>query len=213
LPGAFTQGVGGGFAFGYFQQSAAVDTCTNRAFIGSVGSVTVLDARSGVQVASVPVSGYANHIVVDSQTGDVYVADDHGIDVLDGRSGRVLRTVSTGAPASAVGLDARRGRLFVAHPGTGEGSRASTGSGTVSVLDSRTGALLRTAPVGVAPSALAVDEQTGQAIVVNSGGLVQDRDGWSWVPSSLQRWVPFRKQQAPSTHWVAGSVSIVDGVQ
>jgi DNA-binding beta-propeller fold protein YncE len=46
-----------------------------------------------------------------------------------------------------------------------------TGVGTLSLLDARSGALLHTASVGVAPSALSLDARSGRVFVTNSGWL------------------------------------------
>jgi YVTN family beta-propeller protein len=56
-------------------------------------------------------------------------------------------------------VDERRGRVFV----------ANTSSNSVSVLDARSGALLRTVVVGTGPSAVAVDERIGKVFVSTLG--------------------------------------------
>jgi len=69
----------------------------------------------------------------------------------------VLTTVAVGPSPSAVVVDARARHAFVLD-----------GDDTVSMLDTRTGNLLRTVPVGKAAMALAVDERVGRVYVVNS---------------------------------------------
>ena len=55
----------------------------------------------------------------------------------------------------------------------------------MSVLDARSGVVLRTVVVGVAPIAVAVDERSGRAVVVNAGGPVRIPDTWGQVLDQL----------------------------
>jgi YVTN family beta-propeller protein len=59
-------------------------------------------------------------------------------------------------------VDTRTHRVFVVNGNFG-------GTGTVSVLDARTGGLVRTVAVGHTPYAVAVDERAGHAFVTNNG--------------------------------------------
>jgi YVTN family beta-propeller protein len=61
-------------------------------------------------------------------------------------------------------VDTRTGRVFV----------VNTGDGTVSVLDARSGAFLRTVTIGPNPSAMAVDERTGRVFVTLAGPMSPD---------------------------------------
>jgi YVTN family beta-propeller protein len=203
----------GGYGFGYFQRSVAVAGAANRIYVGGTGDVSVLDARSGTLLTTLPMAGYGTRLAVDTATGQIYAAGYDGLSVLDGRTGQVQRTIAAGGPASAVAIDSRRGRIYVAHADLPYSRGVHSGPGTVSVLDARTGAILRTRPVGIAPTSLAVDERTGQVIVVNAGGRVQVHDAWTWLPGSLQRYVPFHRQQTPDVRWVAGGISIINPVQ
>jgi hypothetical protein len=100
----------------------------------------------------------------------------------------------------------------VAHVGPVDAMGVPSGPGTVSMLDARTGALLRTATVGVAPDALAVDERTGRAVVACAGGQIRPHAAPTWLPSSLQRWLPFLRAPAPAGQRdVSGTISVLDG--
>jgi DNA-binding beta-propeller fold protein YncE len=208
-PQSFSGGFTGGF-FGFAQESAVVDSRTHRVFVDGIGVVRVLDARSGAVVNTVTLPGDNGQMAVDRQTGQVFVAGENGVSVLDSWTGQVRRTLAAGGPASAVAVDGRRGRVFVAHKGPTDSTGTPIGTGSVSMLDARSGAVLRTMSVGVAPVALAVDERTGRAVVLNAGGPVQAHTAWTWLPSSLQRWVPFSSQQMAHTRTVPGSVSVLD---
>jgi DNA-binding beta-propeller fold protein YncE len=198
-----------GFGLGYDQSGAVVDGQTNRVFVGGAGVVTVLDAASGARLRTVRVPGDATHMAVDTATRQVFATGANGLTVLDGRSGRVVGLLAAGGAASAVAVDAGRGRVFVAHTGAVDMDGTPAGTGSVSILDARSGSVLRDIPVGVAPVAVAVDDRTGQAVVVNAGGPVQVHTAWTWVPPSLQHLVPFGRQPA-GTRNVAGSVSVLD---
>jgi DNA-binding beta-propeller fold protein YncE len=132
----------------------------------------------------------------------------------DVSKGRKLRTVAVGKNPRAIAIDERRGRVFVVTAGDADPVRSCipTEHGAVSVLDARTGRVLRIIPIGVAPTAIAVDERTGRAFVLNAGGAMSIRaaDGWSWLPGWLRRRLPFipaapsgvRVQVAPASFMV-----------
>ena len=80
----------------------------------------------------------------------------------------VLTTVTVGRLPWRVVVDERSRRAYV----------VNRGDGTLSVLDSATGTLLRTRAVGDDPVAAAVDERTGRVFVANRGdGTVLDAYG------------------------------------
>jgi DNA-binding beta-propeller fold protein YncE len=202
-------GANGGFGMGYFESGAVVDGLTGRVFVGGAGVVAVLDARSGALVRTVTLAGDTTHMALDPATGQVLVAGGNGLTVLDGRTGQVRSALYAGGPASAVAVDPRRARIFVAHTGAVDKYGTPLGTGTVTVLDARSGKVMRTMDVGVAPQALAVDERNGQAIVVNAGGDVQARSAWAWLPPSLQGVLPFTTRPS-GTRTEPGSLSVLD---
>src|SRR5207248_378186 len=79
---------------------------------------------------------------------------DEAVRMVDAATGVVRRVVALGQGPGPGGmtLDARRGRLFV----------TNYVAGTVRVLDTTSGRLLRTIRVGGSPRRLAVDERTGR---------------------------------------------------
>jgi len=206
----------------------AVDQRTGRAFVITQNSVSVLDTRSGALVHTTHIGKDLFALAVDEQTGRVFVANDNnfrvngGVSVLDGSvsildatSGRFLRGVTVGMLPVAVAVDARSGRVFVANKGPVDSNLVPLGNGTVSVLDARSGAVLRTVPVGTYPAALAVDERAGRAFVVNASGTsVRVSQGWweqavQWLPPARLPWFP--RPASPSLiHSATGSVSVLD---
>jgi len=151
----------------------AVDGPTAHVFVanGGSGTVTMLDARNGRIARTVMVTPGPAALAVDSRTGRVVVVGRGGTtSVLDARTGAILRVVSVGQFPRAVAVDSETGRAFVAIVGPVDARTDPVGPGSVSVLDTRTGAVLRHVAVGVGPFALAVDPQSARAFVTNLGG-------------------------------------------
>jgi len=106
--------------------------------------------------------------------------------MLDEATGRVLRTVPVGQNPVAVAVDMSTRRVFVLNAGRIDTSAGVTASGSsVTILDARTGAVVRTVGIGRIPvtlsavgaypmvrQALAVDSVTGQVFVVVPTGLI-----------------------------------------
>ena len=188
--------------------SVVVDTRTGHVFVIGVGTIAVLDARSGAVLRHVTINGLGEQMALETASGHLLAARQTGVQVIDTRNGRLLGTLTVGCPPTAVAVDNRRGRVWVTCTGAVDSAGIPLGPGRVSVLDARRGTILWSGATGVAPVALAVDEQTGQAVVVNAGGSVHVRDAWSWIPSALRHWLPFLGSPS-STRDVAGSVSIL----
>lgn len=188
---------------------ALAGTSMDRVYLGAAGAIQVLDARSGKTVRTVAVDPTYEPMVVDAAAQRALLAGSDSVAVLDLRSGQVLRTIAVSGAPSALAIDARRQRIFVAQAGAVDNNGRPVGTGAVTIFDARSGVLLRTVPVGAAPDAIAVDQQTGRAVVVNSGGQARARYAWDWVPQSIRRWAPFLPTPN-GTQTVPGSVSIID---
>ncbi len=151
-------------------------------------------APAGPLLRTVGVAAQPIALVDDAPTGRVFVfsrTPDEGdaargesrITVLDAGSGRLVHIFSLGhrafvpttygAPLAAV--DPRTGRVFVPTSRQLGGDGSPEGPGTVTVLDGRSGALLRTLPVGHAPLAVALDGRTRRVFVLNNGYLPTTR--------------------------------------
>lgn len=133
-------------------------------------TVSVLDTANGRLVRTVRVGRGLIALAVDEKGEHVFGINrlDATVSMLDARNGIVLNTTLVGSYPLAVAIDDRTARVFVtgnAFPIGGIGGRL----GHVDMLDAHTGALLSTVTVGVLPSALAVDAQTGRVFVTNSG--------------------------------------------
>lgn len=126
----------------------AVDERASRIFVlGSAGSVTTLDATTGVVIRTVAVGRGTQSVVVDEATGRAFVTDPGRVFMLDAHTGAVLRVISVGGggPTGGLAVDARHGEVFVAANGVNRGP-AGFGPATIAVLDATTGRLTRSIP-------------------------------------------------------------------
>ncbi len=172
-------------------------------------------------------------LLADDRTGRVVVPGYDGVTVMDARSGAVTGSFSTAGTASpllagivepdrpGVAIDSRTGRLLVTSQGLSHYAATKSrfgymqmqvfdGSGTVSVLDGRSGALIRTLPVGLTPGAIAIDGRTDRALVLDNGGAVAANDPWAWLPGWLRGRLPFLPAPNPPPRVVPSGVDIVD---
>jgi len=189
--------------------SVTVDVTTDQAFVTTDSPfVDVLDARSGALVRTLVVRASGGPLAVDGRSGHVFVLDSGGASVamLDRQSGLVLRTIPVGQFPLAVALDARRGRVYVVSRDSAS-SFNPTDTGSVSVIDTRMGAVLRTIPVGVDPVAVAVDVDSGRVFVVTRGGARETPDAWRWVPDWLRDKLPFLPPPGPRLHVFSPSIT------
>lgn len=190
-----------------FLDSATLAAGGDRIVVGGAGAVYVLDAHSGTIMHSIALDG---PMALDAAAGQLYVAGAGGVRVLGLTQGHVRRVIPVNGTVSALALDARRHRLFVLRAGNVNGNGVSASAGSVSVIDTRSGAVLRTLPAGVAPGAMAIDEQTGRAVIVNAGGQVSGPDLWGWLPHWLRSHLPFLPGSSSTTRTVPGSVTVID---
>jgi DNA-binding beta-propeller fold protein YncE len=134
--------------------------------------------------------------------------------LLDARSGRLLHTIPIGPATTAVAVDGHRGRLYVTNAGAVDAASNPVGPGTLTVLDERSGRVLRTVAVGVNPVNLVLDRRAGRLFVVNVGNYnpnpLRSADPWAWMPNWLRHWLPFLPQHAPPPRRIPGSVTVLD---
>jgi YVTN family beta-propeller protein len=101
------------------------------------------------------------------------------VTMLDARDGKVLRVIRVGPNPARVVVDERTGHVFVVHGrggGRGDFPFVPDDAAGTTMLDARTGSVLRTLPVGGSPlddvgnldaMNIAVDERHGRAYVIN----------------------------------------------
>lgn len=133
-------------------------------------------AVSAVGIMPAGAKGDSPLLAVDVGTGHVFVASRlaNTVSMIDATSGHILRTVAMGGPAFApfaMAVDARTSRLFAV---------TTTGpTGSIAVLDTRTGKLLRTGPSIASPQAVTVDAYTNRAFVLSSMATVDVLNAWT----------------------------------
>lgn len=173
--------------------------------------VSVLAAASGRVLATVPVGpssfegalAVVPSIAVDSRVHRAYVGlpDLGAVTTIGVRRGRALRTVQVGPDAGAPLVDARTGRVIVAS------------LGAVSVLDGRSGALVRRtiSSQTIDRYPVAIDARSGNIYVAGFNG--QSVSVFDGVSGRLQRSTPVPGAPEAISTDAAGRVFVVVGHQ
>jgi DNA-binding beta-propeller fold protein YncE len=160
----------------------AVDEQTNQLFI-SIGccwpyGISVLDARTGKLLGTLPIGREAHALVVDARTHRLFATsqdqeDDppgyvYTID-LNGPLGQhaIWSQINVGAWVGPIAVDEHSGLVVVAN--AKENVVVFHAQYGVAVLDGKTGAMSRIIAVGYNPQSIAIDEQTEQVFVANEG--------------------------------------------
>jgi len=122
--------------------SLLIDEPRERAFYIAGAGVSTLDPQRGTLVRVTPTGGGVGTLVEDARTGHVFTT-----------TLGPLRVVATGARNS----------------GAGTQTQVPAGVGSLLMLDARSGALVRTLPIGPATTGVAVDERRGRVYVLSIG--------------------------------------------
>ncbi len=168
--------------------SIAVDDLTGRVFVAAEGSniVSMLDARTGALLRIIA-TGFPTALAVDRAAGHVLLTSGGpntpgGVSLLDARTGAPIKRVETGGSPEDIAVDERTGRAFVTDTqmgrrlydplhhllGVGLSWAGENNLDGMSVIDTRSGNLLRTVHTGPAASlGVAVDARVGHAFVVS----------------------------------------------
>jgi DNA-binding beta-propeller fold protein YncE len=135
-------------------------------FNGRGQSATVIDLKSGKVVATVPLGGKPEFAVADPQAGRVYnnIEDKNIVAVIDTKTHQVLTNwpIAPGEEPSGMAFDVTHHRLFL---GCG-------GSKTLVMMDSTSGKVVATVPIGQGVDANAFDPGTGLAFASCGDGTV-----------------------------------------
>jgi len=140
---------------------------SNPNVVGAAGTASVIDMRRKALVRVTPVGVDPRGVVVDPRSGHTLIVNGGdgtrvtrgSVSGLDTDSGALLWTTSVGVWPAMIAVDAGLARAFV----------GNSGSGTVSVLDTRTGRVLRTIPVAtdaLMPVEIADDARSGRVFVL-----------------------------------------------
>lgn len=134
-------------------------------FNGRGHSATVFKAEGGEVVATIPLSGKPEFAVYDHAAGRIYnnIEDQNEIAVIDGRTHKVVATwpIAPGEAASGLAIDLAHHRLF-----------AVCENGLMVMLNSASGEVVATAPIGSGVDAVRFDPGTQLAFSSNGQGTV-----------------------------------------
>lgn len=130
------------------------------AFNGQGRSVTVFEAKTGKVVTTIPLPGKPEFSVVDATAGKVFcnIEDKSEIAVIDSQTHRVVNDwpIAPGAEASGLAIDLEHHRLF-----------AVCANKLMVMLDSTTGKVIATVPIGSGADAGSFDPGTQLAFSSN----------------------------------------------
>jgi len=133
--------------------------------------ISIVDTRLRHLLHTAPLSANPHGLTVDEWTGHVFVGTTTGVLVFDARTGLPLRTFPLPNRGNVLGvyLDAPRAHLLVTQEEvTATGLvPISGGVSTVTTLDTRSGAVLHTAAVGIEPTLGVLDERTGRLFLAS----------------------------------------------
>ena len=140
----------------------AVDSRARRICVASGATVALLDLDTGRLLHSIPIGSPPEALAVDESAGRLYVSYPGYLAVIATRGGKVLQRGRIGGAMLAVDQPTRH--VFMADQEIYRGKDR----GIVRLLDSRTGALLRTIVVGRLPRAIALDRRRWRLFVANA---------------------------------------------
>ncbi len=134
-------------------------------FNGRDNSATVFDAQTGDVKATIPLPGKPEFAVVDVKAGRIYnnIEDTNEIVVIDTKTHAVAAKwpIAPGEGASGLAIDLDHHRLFTV-----------AGNKLLVALDSATGKVLSTLPIGPGVDAAAYDPGTGLVFASSSDGTL-----------------------------------------
>ncbi len=134
-------------------------------FNGGGKSATVIDAVSGAVKATIPLPGKPEFAVVDVKAGRIYnnIEDTSTVVAIDTATHAVVNTwpIAPGEEASGLAIDLAHHRLFI-----------GCANNMMVMMDSTTGKVLGSVPIGEGVDANAFDPGTGYAFASSSDGTL-----------------------------------------
>ncbi len=149
--------------------SIAVHPAGTRVYVGNQNSqnVSVIDTSTNTVIATVPIGGVATGLAVHPDGSRVFVvrpaASSNTIFVIDTATNTTVGSFSSGTATNndtqVLSVNIAGTRIYA----------ANQNSSTVTVLDSTSGALLATIPVGTSPHGISFEPSGARAFVASSG--------------------------------------------
>jgi YVTN family beta-propeller protein len=147
--------------FGSIQNSIAVNPVDNIAFVSNYynNTVSVIDGKTKVVTATIPVGNKPNNIAVNPVTNKAYAANlfDNTVSVIDGKTNKVTATIPVGNVSSNIAVNPVTDKAYV----------TNLFDNTVSVIDGKTNVVIVIIPVDKDPVGIAVNPVTNKAYVAN----------------------------------------------
>jgi len=193
--------------------------------VGTYGSITGVDAATGVRrfrrvVSARPTAALPLLLAVDDARGTLLAAHGARIEKIDPSTGRSLAVAPLPSTVTAVVVDPVTGGALATVRGPVDARGRVLGDGSLLVFDGH-GLRLDTVPVGVNPSALAVDPGNGRLLVADAN-LNPDGSPVSPFPvpppplarflNWVRPWAPFLPPVSPTpvpTWSTTGSVNVL----
>jgi DNA-binding beta-propeller fold protein YncE len=154
------------------------------------GTMVMLDAVTGRLLRTKPggiIGSDARDIAVDQTSNRIFALNQvrKTVTVLDGASGRTVRTITLERAPLRILLD-------------GPHHRALVDTGSITVVDARRGAIVRTISLGTEIDDLAVDPSSGHIFIATSSLRASYGDPWGWLPHWLRSRLPGIPQPPPA---------------
>jgi len=154
---------------------AQVAIVKDQAFVLNLGSgnIVIIDMTKGYAI-QLPVKRKflgMSELVTDVPAAHTYIASSgwNEVSTIDIYLRRIVRSVPIPPLPTAIAVDNRHECVIVTSLGPVDSNGSPRGNGYVTALDAQTGRVKQIVRVGIAPVAIAVDEQAGRAFVLNAG--------------------------------------------
>jgi len=204
--------------------SLAVSDRYHELFIaGMHGSITGVDVYTGTRrfqrtLSSSPGTAFDFLLAVDDARGTLLAAHDTHIQEIDPSTGRSRSLIRLPSAITALGAIPGTGDVMATVRGAVDARGQVLGDGSLLLFNAR-GQRLDTIPVGVDPSALAVDPVNGRVLVADTnlnpdGSPVPPRPAptppLTRLLSALRTWLPFLPSVTPARAPVRSTTGAVD---
>jgi DNA-binding beta-propeller fold protein YncE len=124
-------------------------------------------------------------------------------------AGRVARSVPVCDNPTGLIMDERRARIYLACAGKRKQEDFSpAGAGSIEVLDTRTGAIIRDIGTNPGPRIAALDALGGRLYITTEADTISTPDPWSWLPEPARRFL--QHPASPPTRDVPPTLQVID---
>lgn len=123
-------------------RAIAIDTKTKEIYVANIvhnyvtDNIRVINAKTGAEIKTIPVSSSPSGLLYDSKNGYIYAAtsDSNNVAVIDSTTHEIVKTIDVGSSPRALTFNSGNGKLYV----------ANYDSDSVSVINGTTNTVIRT---------------------------------------------------------------------